>query len=130
MVQILKYGSWFVEFFEGQNDSHNDLYHSNEILFLFRPDSAEINSVLNTDKTVTSTLNFNIHSGLESSPIIQTNTITVTINRSSVKPILSITSKTNSVVEGQTATFIVTSNEDPMQPFYVSYIPTNSKVIF
>ena len=121
-----KYGKWFVEEFSGQDDLHNNLYESNSVRFAFRPNTTAINNILNTDENIISTLNLHIHQGDESTPKITTTTITVTIDRSSVKPILTITSKTNTVVEGQKATFIITSNVDPIQPFFVSYIPTNS----
>ena len=122
-----KYGNWFVEEgFDPENDPHNELFHSANLRFAFRPNSTEINNNLNTDELITSTLNFHIHQGDDSTPKIATTSITVTIDRSSIKPILSITSKTNSVIEGQLATFTITSNFDPMQPFLVSYIPTNS----
>ena len=122
-----KYGNWFVEEgFNPENDPHNELFHSANLRFAFRPNSTAINDNLNTDELITSTLNFHIHQGDDSTTKIATTSITVTIDRSSVKPILSITSKTNSVIEGQSATFTITSNVDPKQPFLVSYIPTNS----
>ena len=122
-----KYGKWYVEDnFSGVEDPHDDLFHSGDLKFLFRPDTTEINSILNTDESIIYTLNFHIHAEDDTTQKITTTSIIVTIDRSSVKPILSITSKTNSVVEGQTATFTITSNVNPMQPFYVSYIPTNT----
>ena len=122
-----KYGKWFVEDnFSGVEDPHDELFHSGDLKFVFKPDTTEISSILNTDESIISTLNFHILQGDDSTPKITTTSIIITIDRSSVKPILSITSKTNSVVEGQTATFTITSNVNPMQPFYVSYIPTNS----
>ena len=123
-----KYGNWFVEeIFSGDDDLHDRNFHSGSLRFLFRPNTAEINSILNTEESITSSLNFHIHQQSESTPKINTTTIAVTINRSSVKPIISISSKSSSVIEGQSATFTITSNVDPMQPFLVSYIPTNSK---
>ena len=122
-----KYGKWFVENnFPGEEDPHEELFHEGDIRFIFRPNTTEINSIINTDENITSTLNFHIHQGDDSTPKITTTTITVTIDRSSVKPILSISSKISSIVEGQSATFTITSNVNPMQPFLVSYIPTNS----
>ena len=123
-----KYGHWLVE--EGFNptdDPHNNLFHLGNRRFAFRPNTTAINSILNTDESIESILEFHIHERNNQTAKIHTVTITVTINRSSVKPILSIASKTSTVTEGNTATFTITSNVDPMQPFLVSYIPTNSK---
>ena len=114
-----KYGKWYIEDnFSGEEDPHDELFHAGDLKFVFRPDTTEINSILNTDESIISTLNFHIHQGDDTTPMITTTSIIVTIDRSSVKPILSITSKTNSVVEGQPATFTITSNVNPMQPFY------------
>ena len=123
-----KYGKWFLEeTFTGVEDSHDELFHSGDLKFIFRPNTSAITSILNTDENIISSLNFYIHQGDDSTPKITTTTITVTIDRNAVKPILTITSKSNSIIEGNTAKFTITSNVDPMQPFLVSYIPTNSK---
>ena len=122
-----KYGTWFVETSVNYtNDPHSDSHHLGNMQFLFRPKTEEINSILNTDENIISSLKFYIRESGSSSNEIHSVEATVTINRATVKPILSITSRTSSVIEGQTVTFTVQSNVDPMQPFYVSYIPTNS----
>ena len=124
----LKYGHWLVEEnFSGSNDAHNNLLESGTLQFVFRPNSAAINNLINTDETVISTLNFKIREGNSTSRIIQTNSIILTIDRRSLKPILSISSKTSSTIEGYDATFIITSNGDPKQPVNVSYTPIDTK---
>ena len=124
---LFKYGYWLVEeTFSGESDPNDNLFESGTLRLAFKPNTVAINNPLNTDETITSKLSLKLREGNSTSQVIQTSTITVTIDRSSVKPILSITSESSSVVEGQTATFIITSNVNPMQPFYVSYIPTNS----
>ena len=122
-----KYGKWFIEEeFSEQEDSHNNQFESGSLRFVFRPNTSEINSILNTDQSIISTLNFHLHQTDDSTPKIITTTVTVTIDRNAVKPILTIASKTTSVIEGNTITLTITSNVDPMRPFHVSYIPTNS----
>ena len=123
-----KYGTWFVEKNESYtDDTHSDTYHKGNLQFLFRPNTEEINSIINSDENIISTLKFYVHDDGGTTNEIHSIEVTVTIDRTTVKPILSITNNTSSIVEGQPAFFTVTSNVDPMQPFYVSYIPTNSK---
>ena len=122
-----KYGTWYVEEnFNATNEPAEKLFHTGSRRFIFKPNSAAIINPANTDENVTSTLQFHIHQGDGSTSKIHTATITVTIDRSSIKPILTISSKTSSVVEGNTATFIITSHYNPGTPFRVGFIPTNT----
>ena len=89
-----KYGTWFVESAHTtENDPHSNLYHAANLRFVFRPNSDEINRALNSGETATSTLKLNIHQGNNRSPIVQSNEITVTIFRQTVKPVLSFMSE-------------------------------------
>ena len=95
-----KYGTWFVESAHTtENDPHSNLYHVANLRFVFRPDSDEINRALNSGETATSTLKLNIHQGNNTSPIVQSNEITVTIFRQTVKPVLSFMSSNYRVPE-------------------------------
>ena len=95
-----KYGTWFVESAHTtENDPHSNLYHVANLRFVFRPNSDEINRALNSGETATSTLKLNIHQGNNTSPIVQSNEITVTIFRQTVKPVLSFMSSNYRVPE-------------------------------
>ena len=122
-----KYGTWYVEEnFNATNEPADKLFHTGGRRFIFKPNSAAIINPANTDENVTSTLQFHIHQGDGSTSKIHTATITVTIDRSSIKPILTISSKTSSVVEGNTAVFTITSHYNPGTPFRVGFIPSNT----
>ena len=120
------YGSWYVEEnYTKQDDPHNDLFHSGTIRFLYRANLTEVRNAFNRNSFITTTLNLNLHQGDDSSPIIQAQFITITINPAAKRPTLSITQYTNSVIEGSPIVLTITSDFNPERPLNLALTPTN-----
>ena len=125
----LTYGSWWVDETRSNRatDPINDDYFSAERGFFFKPDSDAIMNNLEIGQTVTSTLNFRLHTGnVVSTAVDKTDAITVTITR---LPVVTITVDKTTIKEGGSFTYTLTADPAPTPTNQLSVLIEETEIV-